>query len=95
MKIDFDQEANALMIQFRKGKAKETKELDEDTIIDLDDRGILAIELLDVVPKISLESLSNFDIHIPIEKMNEDIKKACEKPLTPLRNTLKPLKKLD
>lgn len=87
MKIDFDSEANALMIQFREGKSEQTRELDEDTIIDLDKKGILAIELLDVVPGISLESLSNIDIHIPIEKMNVDVKKA----LTPLKNTLKPL----
>ncbi len=67
MKIDFDSEANALMIQFRDGKSLETKELDEDTIIDLDKKGILAIELLDVVPKIPLESLSNVNVHIPLE----------------------------
>lgn len=81
MKIDFDSEANALMIQFREGKSEQTRELDEDTIIDLDKKGILAIELLDVVPRISLESLSNVDIHIPIGKMNVDVKKA----LTPLK----------
>ena len=68
MKIHLDLEANALLIKFREEKASQTKEIDEDTIIDIDESGNpIAIEMLNVIPRIPLENFSNVDVSIPIE----------------------------
>jgi len=68
MKIQLDLEANALLIKFRDEKASRTKEIDEDTIIDVDDSGNpIAIEMLNIIPRIPLENFSNVDVNIPVE----------------------------
>ena len=49
MEINYDKEADALYIEFRKGKFEKNKKIDDFTIIDLDEDGkILGIELLEV-----------------------------------------------
>jgi len=68
MKIQLDLEANALLIKFRDEKASRTKEIDEDTIVDVDESGNpIAIEMLNVIPRIPLENFSNVDVNIPVE----------------------------
>lgn len=68
MRIHLDLEANALLIQFRKKKSVKTKEIDENTIMDLDENNNpIAIEMLNVVPRIPIEQLSKLDANIPIE----------------------------
>ena len=63
MEISYDKEADAMYIEFRKGKFAKTKKIDDFTIIDLDEQGnILGIELLDVSKRIPIESLS--EVHV-------------------------------
>jgi len=68
MKISLDMQADALYIEFQKGKFSRNKKIDEDTIIDFDDKGrILGIELLDVTKRIPIDQLSSVDIRMPIK----------------------------
>ena len=63
MEISYDKEADAMYIEFRKGKFENNKVIDDFTIIDMDKKGnILGIELLDVSKRIPIESLS--EIHV-------------------------------
>ena len=63
MKITFDKEADAVYIEFSKGKFNSNKKIDDNTIIDLDEKkNILGIELLDVSKRISKDFLSNISV---------------------------------
>ena len=63
MEIDYDKEADAMYIEFRKGKFAKNKKIDDFTIIDLDSKdNILGIELLDVSKRIPIESLSQVNV---------------------------------
>lgn len=63
MEISYDKEADAMYIEFRKGKFAKNKKVDDFTIIDLDEEGnILGIELLDVSKRIPIESLSEVNV---------------------------------
>ena len=63
MEINYDKEADAIYIEFRKGEFAKNKKIDDYTIIDLDEEGnILGIELLEVSKRIPSESLS--EIHV-------------------------------
>ncbi len=56
MEINLDAKANALYIKFQKGKFAKNRKLDDETIIDLDEKGnILGIELLEVRNRIPIE----------------------------------------
>jgi uncharacterized protein YuzE len=47
MKLNYDQEADALMISIRAGLVARSEEVDEGTLLDLDEHGnLLAIEVL-------------------------------------------------
>ena len=63
MEITYDKEADAMYIEFRKGKFFKNNKIDDFTIIDLDkDENILGIELLDVSRRIPLESLKEINL---------------------------------
>lgn len=63
MEISYDREADAVYIEFRKGKVSGNKKIDDYTIIDLDSKGnIIGIELLDASNRIPLESLSKVSL---------------------------------
>ncbi len=63
MEISYDKQADAMYIEFRKGKFAKNKKIDDFTVIDLDSDGnILGIELLDVSKRIPAESLS--EVHV-------------------------------
>lgn len=63
MEISYDKEADAMYIEFRKGKFAKNKKVDDFTIIDLDKEGnMLGIELLDVSKRIPIESLSEVNV---------------------------------
>ncbi len=63
MEITYDKEADAMYIEFRKGKFAKNKKIDELTIIDLDEEGnILGIEILEVSKRIPIESLSQINV---------------------------------
>ncbi len=58
MEISYDREADAMYIEFRKGKFAKNKKVDDFTIMDLDkDENLLGIELLEVSKRIPAESL--------------------------------------
>jgi len=63
MEITFDKEADALYVEFLKGKFASNKKIDPRTIIDLDENGdILGIELLDVSKRIPKDFLSEVNV---------------------------------
>ena len=50
MEINYDKQADALYIEFRKGEFSKNKKIDDFTIIDLDSEGnILGIELVNAL----------------------------------------------
>ena len=52
MEITYDKNADAMYIEFRKGKSVKNKKIDDFTIIDLDkDGNMLGIEFLDASPE--------------------------------------------
>ncbi|KYK25438.1 hypothetical protein AYK26_06230 [Euryarchaeota archaeon SM23-78] len=63
MEINYDKDADALYIEFRKGKFVKNKKIDDFTIIDLDEKGnLLGIEILRASKRIPQESLS--EVHV-------------------------------
>jgi uncharacterized protein YuzE len=69
MEIKIDFKADAMYIRFQKGKFAKNKVIDEDTIIDFDEKGrILGIEIPNVTKKIPIEYLSNVSVKIPIKR---------------------------
>mgnify|MGYP001597682343 CR=1 FL=1 len=63
MEMTYDREADAMYIEFRKGKFSKNKKIDDFTIIDLDEKeNILGIEFLDVSKRIPLESLKEINL---------------------------------
>ncbi|MBI2598588.1 MAG: DUF2283 domain-containing protein [Candidatus Diapherotrites archaeon] len=59
MEIDYDKEADAMYIEFRKGDFSKNKKIDDFTVVDFDEKGnLLGIELLDASKRIPQKSLS-------------------------------------
>lgn len=59
MNIDYDKDADALYIEFKRGAFGKNKKIDDRTILDLDKKGnLLGIELLDASKRIPKRSLS-------------------------------------
>jgi uncharacterized protein YuzE len=67
MEIRFDQEADALYIQFQTGKVKETLKLRDGILVDIDKKGrLFGIEILDVSQRIPIKELGHLDISLPV-----------------------------
>jgi len=63
MEITFDKDADALYIEFFSGDFASNKKMDENTILDLDEKGnILGIELLEVSKRIPKNFLSEVNV---------------------------------
>lgn len=63
MEISYDKQADAMYIEFRKGKFAKNKKVDDFTIIDLDkDENILGIEILEASKRLPNSSISNISI---------------------------------
>lgn len=63
MKITLDREADAVYIEFSEGEFAKNKKIDDDTIIDLDEKNnILGIELLNVSKRISKDFLQDIRV---------------------------------
>ncbi len=59
MEINYDKEADAMYIEFRKGDFSKNKKIDDFTVVDFDEKGnLLGIELLDASKRIPQKSLS-------------------------------------
>ena len=69
MKITFDKEADAMYIYLQSKKVFRTKQITDDTIVDLDKKGnVIGIELLFVSKRIPIEKLTHLDIVTPASK---------------------------
>ncbi|MCD6472410.1 DUF2283 domain-containing protein [Candidatus Aerophobetes bacterium] len=63
MRIEFDQEADALYVQIHETYVAHVKEIEEGVIIDFDeDRKIIGMEILDVTRRFPLKDLTNLNI---------------------------------
>jgi len=69
MRIEFDQEADALYVQIHEAYVAHVKEIEEGVIVDFDrDRKIIGIEILDVTKRFPLEDLVNLNIeNLPLQ----------------------------
>ena len=68
MDISYDSKADALYIQFQKGKVKETLKIKDGILIDLDDTGrIFGIEILDASYRISKKTIGTVHVNLPLE----------------------------
>ena len=69
MKIEFDQEADALYIQFQSGKVKKSVKVQEGIVVDIGKDGrIFGIEILDASHRISMSQIAHVDLTFPIAK---------------------------
>ena len=60
MKITYDKDADAMYIKLLEGKFASNKEIDRNTILDLDEEGnILGIEILDASKRMGKKAFSN------------------------------------
>lgn len=60
MKITYDPEADALYIQLRHAAAKDSVEIEEGVVADMDKEGhIVGLEVLDALARIGREGLAN------------------------------------
>jgi len=67
MEISLDLKADALYIKFQRGKFAKNKRIDEDTIIDMDDKGrLLGIEILNVTKKVPVKDLAGVSVKLPL-----------------------------
>jgi len=63
MNINYDKKADALYIEFSKGKFATNKKIDDFTILDFDAKGnVLGIEILEASKRIPLKSLSEVNV---------------------------------
>jgi len=69
MRIEFDQEADALYVQIHEAYVAHVKEIEEGVIIDFDkNRRIIGMEILDVTKRFPLEDLVNLRVeNFPLE----------------------------
>ncbi|MBI4309077.1 MAG: DUF2283 domain-containing protein [Candidatus Omnitrophica bacterium] len=67
MKIDFDQQADALYIQFQTSKVKHTVKMRDGILFDIDNKGrLFGIEILDVSQRIPIKELGHLNINLPV-----------------------------
>ena len=69
MKIEFDQEADALYIQFQPGKSKRSVKVQEGIVLDIAKDGrLFGIEILDASQRMPLSQIARVDVNFPIVK---------------------------
>ncbi len=67
MKISYDPEADAMNIEFQKGKYDISKEIAEGIVIDYTKDGkVISIEILDVKKRMPLKNIEDITISVPI-----------------------------
>ena len=74
MKIEYDQQADALYIQIRDAYASDNLDIEDGVSIDLDKEGhIIGLEILDVSKRLSIEELTKLTVErFPIESLSVD-----------------------
>lgn len=70
MRIEYDDEVDALYIQFKDVRPDDNVDLEEGVTIDVDEEGrLVGLEILDATDRIGLESLLNISIeYMPQER---------------------------
>ena len=69
MEIRFDEEADALYIQFQTGKVAKTLKIQQGIAVDIAKDGrIFGIEILDASRRIPLSQISRVNLNFPIAK---------------------------
>lgn len=69
MEISLDLKADALYIKFQEGTFAKNKKVDEDTIIDLDAKGMmLGIEILNITKKVPRKDLADISVKLPLKE---------------------------
>lgn len=73
MKIEYDQEADALYIQLRQAEAEDNIDIEEGVTVDLDKDGhIIGLEILDASERLELSNLVNITIeNLPLAKVGQ------------------------
>ena len=73
MKIEYDREADALYVQFRKGSVEDNIDVEEGVTVDLDRDGhILGIEILAAGKRLGINEIANISIeNLPTEGLAE------------------------
>ena len=67
MKISYDPEADAMNIEFQKGKYDISKEIADGIVIDYTKDGkVISIEILDVKKRMPLKNIEDITVSIPI-----------------------------
>lgn len=67
MNISYDSKADALYIQFQKGKVKETLKIRDGLLIDVDPAGhIFGIEILDASYRITPKTIETVHVELPM-----------------------------
>lgn len=68
MNISFDDQADALYIQFQEGKVGKTVKLQDGILVDIDSTGrLFGIEILDISSRVPSETLSRVNIEFPVK----------------------------
>jgi uncharacterized protein YuzE len=68
MNISYDSKADALYIQFQKGKVKETLKIIDGLLVDVDQAGrIFGIEILDASYRITPKTIETVHVELPIK----------------------------
>jgi uncharacterized protein YuzE len=70
LRIEYDNEADALYIQLREANVDDNIDIEEGVTVDLDERRhIIGIEILDASKKLSLKDIVNISIeNLPVDK---------------------------
>jgi uncharacterized protein YuzE len=70
MKIEYDQEADALYIQFKEAPPEDNIDIEEGVTVDLDKEGhMIGLEVLDAAARFGMASLLKVSIeNMPLEK---------------------------
>ena len=71
MRIEYDNDVDALYIHLRDVEPSDTADVEEGVTVDLDDEGhIVGLEILDAAERLGLESLLNVSIeNMPLERI--------------------------
>ncbi|MBM3309386.1 MAG: DUF2283 domain-containing protein [Candidatus Altiarchaeales archaeon] len=83
MKISFDAEADALYVQIVKGKFHSNKKVDENTVLDLDEKGrVLGLEIIGVKERVGEKGVLELMVKVQQKKSARPLVESLNIPLT-------------
>jgi len=66
MKVTYDKIADAMYIYFRKGKVAKTIKVKKNLLVDVDKKGVLGIEILEVSRQIPKKEIGKISTEMPV-----------------------------